>query len=186
VPVVKKEEKFSNLEDLYRYCKTLPISKEGFVVTFENGLKVKIKADEYVKVHRMISHLTPLAYWEAWDYTKQRIPKEFLEQIPEEYREFSDALVAVIDRIHKDVFNKYMIEYNELLSEYPERPNAKVFQERVGQKYPKDFSGIMGIFNKRETKVWRGIHMRVRPTANILPEGMVLPERIARIQGDLS
>jgi RNA ligase len=68
---------------------------EGWVVRFANGLRVKIKCDEYLRLHRIIFGLTPerirealLADWSA-----------FVVNIPEELRPGIEA--AMIDALER-------------------------------------------------------------------------------------
>ena len=37
---------------------------EGYVVTFINGVKVKVKFEEYCRLHRVLTGLSPIAVWE--------------------------------------------------------------------------------------------------------------------------
>lgn len=39
-------------------------NKEGFVVKFESGFRIKLKFEEYVQLHKIISQMTPLHIWE--------------------------------------------------------------------------------------------------------------------------
>lgn len=39
-------------------------NQEGYVLTYPNGLKVKVKFDEYVRLHRILTGLNPKAIWE--------------------------------------------------------------------------------------------------------------------------
>lgn len=56
---------------------------EGFVVRFASGFRLKIKGAEYLRVHRLVSRVTPLALWEALsagddlDAIRAQIPEEF-------------------------------------------------------------------------------------------------------------
>jgi RNA ligase len=38
--------------------------EEGYVVRFENGYRCKIKGDEYVRVHRLVTGVSPKTVWE--------------------------------------------------------------------------------------------------------------------------
>lgn len=51
IPVVDTIEPFANVNDLIEYVKPLK-GEEGFVVAFEDGYRLKIKADEYVRIHK--------------------------------------------------------------------------------------------------------------------------------------
>jgi RNA ligase len=73
------------IEKLLEIAQTLPLSSEGFVVTFDDdlGTRYKIKGDQYCRVHKVVSRVTPLAIWEAMlhgedlDALRSQIPEEF-------------------------------------------------------------------------------------------------------------
>jgi RNA ligase len=56
---------FDSVPDLLAVAAELAGGEEGFVVRFAGGLRVKIKGSEYCRIHRCLSHCTPLALWEA-------------------------------------------------------------------------------------------------------------------------
>jgi RNA ligase len=57
------------------------INKEGYVVRFSNGYRVKIKYSEYFKLHKIMTGITPRFVWEA---LKDNI-KVPLEGVPDEF-----------------------------------------------------------------------------------------------------
>ena len=57
IPVVNAIKPFDSLDELISYTRNLE-GAEGFVVAFEDGHRVKIKADEYVRVHKCIDRIT--------------------------------------------------------------------------------------------------------------------------------
>jgi RNA ligase len=81
-PVVGNKEG-SSIGDLLAIAKTLPADVEGFVVRFESGRRIKIKGDEYCRIHRLISRVTPLAVFEMLvegddiEAVKRQLPEEF-------------------------------------------------------------------------------------------------------------
>ena len=165
----------NNLNDLVDYCKTLTSSQEGFVITFSNGFKVKIKGDEYLKIHKIISNLTPLAFWEAWDINGKCIPPWYLQQIPEEFRNFTDKTSKSIKQIHDDLYAQIMEEWYEIMWDgkvpYKVRQmTIKDFAIECQKNHKVNMSLLINIFKKQEDKMWNSIHQRVRPTANILPK----------------
>jgi len=181
---VKQEPGFSTLEELYEYCKALPATQEGFVVTFSNGLKVKIKGDTYCRIHKMISRMTPLSYWEAWDLDLKDIPKEYLAQLPEEFRDVSDALYQQIYDMHWEPFKRIVQLYEGMKALLGPGANKKTWAMRTKELHPQEFSSIMGLHNGKEGQVWWGLHKNVRPTWNILPQGVAGTDRIKRILSD--
>jgi RNA ligase len=80
MPVVKK---YDAVED-YKTLKSL-ISKdrEGYVVRFRNGFRMKIKGEEYVRLHRI---LTGFSNVDIWEYLKDgRNIDELLDRVPDEF-----------------------------------------------------------------------------------------------------
>ena len=176
---------FDNLDDLYKYCKNLPCSEEGFVVTFYNGLKIKIKGDEYCKIHRMLANMTPLAFWRAWDLELADIPKEFMVLLPEEFRELMDTLYQQIYNLHHDIFNKIKEMYDELMANLPADIDYKTLFSIIIEKYPKYKSYLMFYHKKKYSKIWWSIHQEVRPTFNILPDSVTCSARLKRIMEEI-
>ena len=74
---------FTSFADLVEHAKLLPKTEEGFVIRFSDGLRLKVKGNEYQRIHALISRCTPLAMWEAMvagddlDATRRDIPEEF-------------------------------------------------------------------------------------------------------------
>lgn len=183
-PVVEKYEGFKNLEDLYQYCKKLPKNREGFVVTFENGLKVKMKGEEYRKIHYLVSYMTPLSYWKAFDIMEGRVPKEYLEEMPEEFRHISDALSKFVeDRLHEPI-NQAETLLKELENELGEDIDSKKLAETAKERYPKIWSDIMHVKNKKYHKIYMKYRKLLRPKNNMLPDDFPGVDRLRRILND--
>lgn len=93
MPVVERL-KSSDLEAILRRCETLDGNNEGFVLVWSNGRRRKVKGDEYKRLHRLLSGITPriLAFgW--WDGSIE----DLLRLMPEEFREETERLVAQLD-----------------------------------------------------------------------------------------
>ena len=77
---------FSSIDEVVSICETLDGNHEGFVLRFENGFRTKIKGLQYCNLHRIISGLSTKAVWENIDYINYEIKKEWLMNVPEEFR----------------------------------------------------------------------------------------------------
>ena len=73
----------SCLDHLTVKAASLGADQEGWVVRFDDGYRLKIKGDEYCRLHRLVSRVTPLAVWEA---VKNGESETTLQEIPEEFR----------------------------------------------------------------------------------------------------
>ena len=58
-------------------------SKEGYVIRFKNGMRMKIKGDEYVRLHRILTNFSTTDIWELLR-TGGNLD-EFLDRVPDEF-----------------------------------------------------------------------------------------------------
>lgn len=74
---------FDSISALVGHVKTLPADEEGFVLRFANGLRLKVKGEEYRRIHSLVSRVTPLAVWESlqngddMEAIRRDLPEEF-------------------------------------------------------------------------------------------------------------
>ena len=93
---LKCAKSFENrsIDDLVSLCGHLPADDEGFVVRFDTGYRVKIKGEEYLRLHRLISNILPTNVWEALingdDLNTIRV------QLPEEHLRDFNNIVSIL------------------------------------------------------------------------------------------
>ncbi|MCD6066974.1 MAG: hypothetical protein K0S33_1800 [Bacteroidetes bacterium] len=87
-------------------------NKEGFVIKFEGGIRYKVKFDDYVRIHRVVTQVSSLNIWE---YLKENKPlNEVLERVPDE---FFNWVRETVDRMHANFAEIEAVakaEYKEL------------------------------------------------------------------------
>lgn len=83
------------------------LNREGYVIKFEDGSRVKCKYSEYMRLHKIISGINELFIWESLK-DKQNI---ILENVP-------DELLNYINSTVKDLKDKYNVIANEAGSLY--------------------------------------------------------------------
>jgi len=95
---------FDSFSDLIAHAKELPVTAEGFVIRFSNGTRLKVKGEEYCRVHRLVSRVTPLAVWEAMasgdDLEAMR------RQLPEEFWGDFDTIKFILDAEREGLLNR--------------------------------------------------------------------------------
>lgn len=97
-PVVKRYDGYSQFEELMA---TQDGSREGFVVRFESGQRVKIKFDEYKRLHKLLTGVSPKAIWEVLrsgsDLSKviERVPDEFFQWVRETENDLRAAFATI-------------------------------------------------------------------------------------------
>jgi len=73
---------FDSAEALVADARGLPEQREGYVVRFASGLRLKLKGPAYCALHAIIARVTPLGMWELMrteadlDDIRRRIPEE--------------------------------------------------------------------------------------------------------------
>jgi T4 RnlA family RNA ligase len=81
-------------------------NREGFVVRFSNGDRVKIKGEEYLRLHRIMTNLSTTAIWEVLSgggdvlSTLTDIPDEFYDKIHQYSNELMDKYTKLEDEYH--------------------------------------------------------------------------------------
>lgn len=79
-PVV---EKFNGASD-FEQIKNLNLeNKEGVVVRFKSGFRMKIKFEEYVRLHRILTNVSTINIWDALRNNGEL--NEIIERVPDEF-----------------------------------------------------------------------------------------------------
>jgi len=172
---------FSSIEEVLGVAAGYAADKEGFVVRFESGYRVKIKGAAYLRIHRLISRVTPIAIWEALsngdnlDAIRKEIPEEFwadFDQIRQLLVDKFDEIVKAVDlekAVWKDKTDK---EVGLGLSKIQSPVNSLIFSARKeGDKWASAA--------KVRATIFRGI----RPTGNVLL-GYEPSQKIERVQNE--
>lgn len=156
----------------------LPSDREGFVIRFNNGHRLKIKGDAYLRLHRCISRVTPLAVWEMMrdkeDLTafKRDLPEEFWT----DFENILSALYLHLNRIKAEVRRAVeMCSYSSdkqvglRMDEFGPIVRKLIFPARKG--------------NMEEGRARLALYGMVRPNANHL-EGYTPSSSIERVHSD--
>jgi RNA ligase len=172
---------FARLADLVAYADGLPRTREGFVVRYRNGTRLKIKGAEYRRIHALISRVTPLAIWEAMaagddlDSFRRDIPEEFWTDFDAIRNALDDAYAASLASGRAAAASVAHLSDKELglsLHQVPAdvRPHVFALRKAAGGPVP----------DKLRAVLLRGI----RPTGNVLA-GYKASYAVARLQDDV-
>jgi RNA ligase len=104
-----KVKLFDSIEQILKEVEGLKWDKEGFVVRFENGYRLKIKGAEYCRIHRLISNCTPLSIWDCMrakndlDGIRKELPEEFHKDFDAIRKIFDDRVNQIIKTLTESV-----------------------------------------------------------------------------------
>lgn len=131
------------IEDIIEGLKTTNGTEtEGVVCKYSNGLRLKIKSDDYKRLHKILSRFSETDVWEALSQGKsldsmaEIVPDEFFQWIKDTEAKFLEAK------------NKLMADAMEVYfkaSVLPIRKNQADYIMFYNKNKPKGFSGL--VFN---------------------------------------
>ena len=112
--VVKTEQHFNFSDELYKSLKEKnETNKEGFVLRFQPGnFRMKIKFEEYVRLHKIMTNLSTTAVWEVLSNGGNM--DELLKDVPDEFygkiKEYEDELKFMFNSLSND----YSIHFRDI------------------------------------------------------------------------
>lgn len=153
--------RYDGISDFKVLKEMISKDREGFVVRFQNGMRMKIKGDEYVRLHKI---LTQVSSYDIWEYLKEgKDIMEIVEKVPDEFDKWVKLKVSEIS------YNHFRIsEYCGKLHDYfrygkyndkPE-PTKKEYAEHVKNNINPNLHGVMfaiwdGGNKKADDIIWK-------------------------------
>ena len=171
---------YASFAELVAEAHALPATREGFVIRFADGLRLKVKGAEYRRIHALISRCTPLALWESLaagdDLTQLRrdLPEEFwgdFDAISGLLQQQLAGLLARIKAAADSVAHLTDKDLGLVLAAQPDEVRPFLFAWRK-------FGGQL--VGKSQEALFRAS----RPTGNVLP-GYVASYAMLRVAEDL-
>ena len=91
IPVVKR---YDGIKDYSTLKGMIESNAEGFVVKFSNGDRMKIKGEEYLRLHKIMTNVSTTGVWEL--LSNGGDINEFLKDVPDEFykkvKDYADTL----------------------------------------------------------------------------------------------
>lgn len=136
-----------SLRDLYEYAKQCSDQNcEGWVVKFANNLRVKFKTDEYMRLHRIVTKMTPQLILEAMiDGSYQSV----IANIPDEFYAEADSYYETIMRYVHFKKIKVYLAYHAL---YHSGITRKEFAKGVMTQFLEDSIYLFALYDEYLTE----------------------------------
>jgi RNA ligase len=90
----------SDLEDLGSAL----VNIEGFVVTFQNGLKIKIKTAEYKRLHRIMIGMNPRTIWESLRDGKPVFDES--DTLPDNFKRWARLWITKLETEYREIYEE--------------------------------------------------------------------------------
>ena len=116
LPVVKK---YDGLKDYKTLKSTISKDREGYVIKFRSGLRVKIKGEDYVYLHILLTEFSTI---DICEYLKDKKDLNFLlEKVPDEFDTWVRNTVRDLVVRHDNILKDYTEIFNDLASKNLDR-----------------------------------------------------------------
>jgi len=159
--IVKKYD-INCLENLSQLRDEEEDNREGFVIRFANGFRVKVKFSEYVRLHGILTNVSNLTVWEhmrdnyEFDELLDRVPDEFYDwlkrtanKLQSEFNEIERQTLLEFVRIYhvNQITDRALFAEQAKLSKYrsilfklyDRRPYADLIWKLIRPVYSKPF-----------------------------------------------
>jgi len=152
-------EKINGIQDFKTLINVSQDNKEGFVIKWANGFRLKMKFDEYVRLHKLICGLSERRIWDALR-SGDNI-ESFFEKVPDEFYTWGKKIIYKLSKLYDNIEQDSLsIVIDEGLRELP-RKNVAII---TMNKY-RHYSAI--IFKILDGKDYKNIIWKmIKPSGN--------------------
>lgn len=109
---------------------------EGYVLRFDNGMRVKVKHNEYTRLHRILTGVSSKVIWEYLSASRSLDP--IIDAVPDEFYAWvkytADSLLAAYEAIESECRNMYESAVKISMSD-PESPRRGFARAVMGFRY---------------------------------------------------
>lgn len=106
-------KRYDRIKDYKAIKSLIKDDQEGFVIRFNSGFRVKVKGDEYCRLHRILSQVSTKTVWEYLSEKKDF--NELLERVPDEFYNWVREVKLDLEKQYKDVIDHCQNELNKIM-----------------------------------------------------------------------
>lgn len=102
-------KKYDGISDYSTLKGMISDNAEGFVIRFSNGDRMKIKGEEYLRLHRIMTEISTKTVWEC--LKSGNLVNTILNDVPDEFfdkiKEYEEELLLEFDRVRQMAIDEY-------------------------------------------------------------------------------
>lgn len=121
---VTQSVELSSFDETLKYVQSLPASKEGLVLTYPNGFKMKLKGPEFLAVQKLFHGLSQKSLMGVFDPELMSFPEETRKTVPEEFKELTDFMDSFERRFRSTYYKALGFCTDCYLRALPEKSRA--------------------------------------------------------------
>lgn len=157
----KLVEEIKGVNDFTKLTSVPKDNSEGFVIVWENGFRIKMKFEEYVRLHKLITGINERRIWDI--LRNEESIDELLERVPDEFYKWVKDVKEKLEKRFCNLRDNAKIIKREA-EKLPTRKEQAffIFKQKDGKK----LSGV--VFNMLDNKKWKsGIWKLIKPDIEI-------------------
>ncbi len=125
---------------------------EGFVVRFSNGFRVKIKFDDYVRLHRIVTNISNIDIWEKLKNSESL--NEIIDNVPDEFYDWVKETARDLSVRYENIERDYTFYFEDI------KKRIGIGDRRLFAEEAKRYSHPNILFNMLDDKsysqsIWR-------------------------------
>ena len=135
-------------------------NQEGFIIKFhQSGLRVKIKGDEYVRLHRLLTNFSNVDIWECLKNGTNF--NEFLDRVPDEFDSFVRNIKSGLIKSYHTIEENANSLFEEFKDKRPGFPFDNVGKKEFAmwvKEQPREFQPILfSLYDGKDysQSIWR-------------------------------
>jgi hypothetical protein len=104
-PLVKQYHGIHDIHILHTLEET---NREGFIIKYKSGLRYKVKFEEYMRIHRIVTQVSNIHIWEylsagmPFDEILDRVPDEFYDWVKKTRADLNMQFAAIENQCESD------------------------------------------------------------------------------------
>lgn len=154
--IVKTEQHFDFSDDLYKSLKAKnEYNQEGYVLRyFPGNFRMKIKFEEYVRLHRIVTGVSTVTIWET--LSSGGSFAEILANTPDEFNQWIRATKNELEDAFKKIEDEYHWIFNVILRSAGAKERKEFAERAKAHKYS---SILFNMLDEKDYKsiIWKAI-----------------------------
>ena len=132
--IVKKWGEKNSIDSISKENDT---EREGYVLRFSNGFRVKVKFEEYCRLHRIVTNVSNVNIWEklkedlSLDEILDRVPDEFYSWVRLVEEDLKEKYHKILDGCERDLYSIKKVLGDSSRREYAEEIKIKRYPSVV-------------------------------------------------------
>ena len=128
-------KQYHGIKDISTLKRLEETNREGFVIQFQSGLRYKIKFEEYLRIHRIVTQVSNINIWEylaadmPFDDILDRVPDEFYDWVKATSTDLKAQFEAIEAECQTD-FQGYLQTDFQAGFQASSQVDAKIFETR--------------------------------------------------------